>query len=118
MSTNTPTPAEDVAAWHDLEAKRLAIVEQQDAIKARLRDTLGHGKHDTPAGTVSVSPNRRWNEDLARTVVNAYNPALLVEALTERVVVELDRDLLKKQLPPATYAACMKETGSDRVAIS
>lgn len=120
MTTTEPTAqlAEDIAAWHDLERKRLEIVEAQDAIKTRIRQQCAAGKHETPSGTVSVTVNRRFDETLARTVVAAYNPQLLAEATKERVVVELDRDVLKRQLPPSTYEACMKEIGAPRVVIS
>lgn len=114
MTNQTPSLDQDIAAWHDLEQKRLAIVEQQDAIKDRIRDTVQPGKHETAAGTVTVGVNRRFDEATARVVINAINPALLAECTVEK----LDSTKARRVLAPVQYEACMKEVGAPRVTIA
>lgn len=104
------TTAELVARYLDLDAKRAAIVEEQDVIKAQLRTALPVGKHPTDTGTVTVSVNRRFDETTARGVLDET----VIAAATRP---KLDSSVVKKLVPPVTYEACMKESGDPKVSI-
>lgn len=96
--------AELAAQWADLEARRTHIVDRQDTIKTQLRELLGVGKHAAGPLTVTVTPQRRFNPDLAREVL----PASLLEAITLPTV---STAAAREILAPALYTACMTEVG-------
>lgn len=102
------------AQWLDLDARRESILEQQDAIKDQIRNLLDVGKHHTPSGgLVTLSPNRRFNPELAVQVLSAINPDLVVAcSLTTISSAEV-----KKRVGTDIYERCMKDTGMPRVSI-
>lgn len=102
-----------VQRYKDLTARRDDLQAEIDAILATARD-LGLGKHATDHGTVAVGPNRRFNAELAETVLTGINPAL-VTACQSTV---LDSKKVKATVPPAVYEQCMKDAPNLKVTIS
>lgn len=101
-----------VARYLELDARRNEIVAEQDQIKIALRTQLEPGRHDTPSGQkVTISPNRRFNADLAQSVIPAE---LLPLVMTETI----DSKKAKAVLPPALYNQCSAEVGEPRVSIA
>lgn len=102
------------AQWLDLDARRESILEQQDAIKDQIRNLLDVGKHHTPSGgLVTLSPNRRFNPELAAQVLSAINPDLVVACS----VTKVDSSLTKRKVGEEIYEHCMKDSGVPRVSI-
>lgn len=110
--TETRTPEDMVARYTHLEGIRASCVEEQDAIKAALRTRLDVGKHDTSAGTVTITINRRFDPALAATVL-ASNPELLAMCSTTTVTAAK----AKKVLAPVVYESLMKPVGDPTVRI-
>jgi hypothetical protein len=99
-----PSTVQLVERYNHLEQIRASAVEEQDAIKAQLRAVYDLGKHETPAGTVTVSPNRR------------FDPTLFEQLLGDNT--ELVAACSSTILPPAVYLSCMKESPDARVTIA
>jgi hypothetical protein len=104
----------DVERYRHLETIRQELVEEQEAIKARVREQLPAGKHELSTGVVTIAANRRFDPALAKQVVRTINPALLPAIMATKI----DSATAKKVLPPATYEQCMKDTGTPRVSIA
>lgn len=113
--SDTPTTVDDlVARYAELERRRHSIVEEQDFIKGQLRKEFEVGKHELATGTVTLSPNRRFDPKVAEQVLTQINPAL-IQACS---VTKLDAAAAKKVLPPAVYESCMKESPDPKVVIA
>lgn len=109
MSTDVELPEEirEIAArLLHLHAVRAQIDTECNDLKAKLRATVTVGQRGTIDGrpVLAVVPNRRFDPNLARTVL----PPELAEMCT---VTVLDSKKAKAVLPPALYAACMREAG-------
>lgn len=105
----TTDPAALAAEYLDLKARAAVLDDRMKQIVSELRD-LGPGRHEAGTCTVTVSPSRRFDPDLARTVL-ASNPELL-EACTEHVVSSAKA---KQVLAPAVYESLMTPSGDPRV---
>lgn len=115
MSETTTARIDDlVARYLELEQRKASLVEEQDVIKNQLREALDYGKHETGAGTVTLSVNRRFDPTLAREVLTRLNPALIDACST----TNLNAAAAKKILPPAVYEQCMKESKDPKVVIA
>jgi hypothetical protein len=110
----TTTVSELVARYAHLEQQRASIVEEQDVIKNQLREALELGKHETDAGVVTLSVNRRFDPTLAREVLTGINPDLITACST----TVINAATAKKVLPPAVYEQCMKESKDPKVVIA
>lgn len=94
-----------VARLRVLNEQRTKLDEESEFIKQHLRQALATGSY-TYQGTamVQMRPTRRFNPELARTVLDPEQLALCT-------VETVDRATAQKLLPPADYESCMKETG-------
>jgi len=100
----------DVRRYVELEAAKADIQVELETIKERLRQR-GEGKHTAPCGVrVTVSPNRRFNPQLAADIV----PAELIPAIQ---TTSIDSKKAKAVLPPAMYEQAMAEVGEPRVVV-
>lgn len=117
-----PTLEQDRATYLDLEAKRLAIVEAQDDIKARIRAAykVGTSVPFGDDGKVSLSPNRRFDPATAETVIDQlFGAGRLTDVDVESMQTTIYASaLVKRKLSPEDYERCMKESGDPRVTIS
>lgn len=111
---STPDINQLVATWHDLEARRVELVEAQEQIKHQLREHLDVGRHETDAGTVTLSVNRRFDPTLAATVLEKINPDLVAACS----VTKVDSSATKRLVGGDVYERCMAEVGAARVSIS
>jgi len=89
-----------VARFHELEADRAAIVDEQTTIKSQLRALLGQGRHDVGTGHVTVAAPRRTFDPLV--ALSVIPPHVLPSVVTTVV----DRQLAQRMLTPEQYAAC------------
>ena len=114
MTVNTATPAVDVAQlaaeYDDLRARRDQIGARMNDVANELRTALGRGTYEAGAYKVSISPNRRFDPDKARTVL----PPELLAACSETVVSAAKA---RQILAPLTYEALMVEVGDDRISV-
>lgn len=118
MNQNTaPSPSVatlDVAALAaelaQVQENKKAWEDREKQLKAALR-ALGVGKH--PAGnlSVSVSPNRRLDEDRVRA---SYPPEQWPGFYVQKVATTVVRD----SIPPAVYDQFMIESGDPIVRVS
>lgn len=117
-----PTYEEDADRYRHLEANRVAIVEEQDAIKARMRGGFGLGKHlFTGGGSVTLSPNRRFDPGLAQQTLGYAIADGIVTPDQVKACWKpsaLDSTEVKRILPPERYEACMASVGDPKVSIS
>lgn len=122
MTTITDTPATVeldadtagvVAQIHRLNAQAEEIDGEVRALKAVLRQRLAVGQAGVVNGqkVVTLSPNRRFDPELARQVV----PSDLIPSISS---TSIDSKLAKALLPPALYEAAMREVGDPVVRLS
>lgn len=105
----------DVSRYVDLEAKIRELQGEVDDIKARMREALPVGKHETSLGlTVSVTPNRRFNEAQATEVLTMLCPP---ETLKACQVTKIDSAAAKAVLGGAMYELCKANVGAPVVRI-
>lgn len=101
---------QDLRRWRELADAADCIASEQEGIKARLR-TIGTGKHHYATGTVTVSPQRRFNAKLAEQLL----PAETFQQICE---TRPSATLARKILAPTLVDACMAEQGDPAVRIS
>lgn len=112
-----PSP-EDIALiglrkrFLELAAKIEDYEAEQETIKANIR-RLGAGTHAIGDGKVTITPQKRFDPELAETVLTGIDPALVVACS----VAKIDSALARKILSPALYDQCKKPGGEDRVLI-
>lgn len=112
MTTTTGASTERLVEQYRHLAEQKAHIDQtMEQIKAELRARLDVGSHETPAGKVSISVNRRFDETTARAV-------LAPEVIAAATAPRLDSALVKKLVPPLTYDACCAVVGQPRVSVS
>lgn len=113
-----PSPDEIALIWLrkrylELGTKIEQYEEERDTIKARIRK-LGAGTHAIGDGKATVSPQKRFDPELAEKVLVGINPDLVV-ACSKTVVVS---SLVKLLLGDLVYEQCQKSSGEDRVTIA
>lgn len=108
----TPQALGTWAQLCDVKARIKDLVEQEDQLKAALREQLGAGEY-TVAGrpAFSITAQRKFSPDAARAVLTAQE----IAACT---VTVLDRALVQRTVTPAAYSACQVETGKPVVRAS
>lgn len=111
MTAKPMTTEELVERYLQLQKQRDDLVAEMEVIKDTVRASLPIGKHETPAGTATLSPNRRFDDATARAVLSAAE----VKACT---APKLDAGLVKKLVAPFRYEQCMKDVGDPKVAIA
>lgn len=96
----TPQALGTWAQLCDVKARIKELAEQEEQLKATLRDQLGAGEY-TVAGrpAFTISPQRKFSPDAARAVLTAQE----IAACT---VTVLDREAVEKILSPSRYDAC------------
>lgn len=100
----------------EVDAKRQEYAERCEGIKAKLRTELAIGRYDTASGVkVAIVPQRRFNEEQARTVLTDHGLGELLPLCMKEVV---DSAKAKQVLPGAVYDLCMREVGDPRVSIA
>lgn len=102
-----------IKRYAQLAAQMLAYGAEVEAIKARLRK-LGPGRHEYAAGKVTITPQKRFNAELAAKVLTEINPDL-VAACSEP---KLTSSLVKKLVGDDVYERCQEPSGEDKVAIA
>lgn len=113
-----PSP-EDIALmglrkrFLELGAKIEELENERDTIKAHVR-RLGAGIHLVGDGRVTITPQKRFDPELAEKVLTGINPDL-VAACSKTVVVA---GLVKQFLGDLVYDKCQKPGGEDRVTIA
>ena len=86
------------------------IIEQESTLKEALRGILGTGSHRYGGLNISITPNRRFNVDLAeRAYPREQHPDLYTLAL--------DPKKAKAHIAPTDYAALMSTVGDPRVTL-
>lgn len=83
------------------------------AIKMRMRD-LGEGQHEYATGKITITPQRRFDPELAATVLRSINPDLVATCSVSKV----DAGLVKKVVGSDVYERCQKPSGEHKVSIS
>jgi len=107
---NTPRTLDQVLTeWFDINDRIKQLEDAKAALQTEMR-AYGEGAHESAKGTVTVSPQRRFNADRAAEVV----PIDLYQLCQETVVSSARA---KAILPPAVYEACMVEVGQPRVTV-
>lgn len=96
----------------ELGAKIEDYENERDNIKARVR-RLGAGTHPIGEGRASVSPQRKFDPELAEKVLTEINPDL-VRACSS---LKIDSAKAKSVLSPSLYDQCKKSYDEDRVVI-
>ena len=117
----TPMTTEQlIARWHQLEQQRAAVVAEQDAIKTLLRANLPTGKTETPVGTVTLTPNRRFDDTTARVLLGLElaHGRLTQDQVNECWKTALDSAAVKKIVAPDKYDDCMKVVGDPKVTVA
>ncbi len=112
-SWDDQTAADLVRRYLDLSARIETQSEERDSIKVRLR-LLGVGKHDTGAGVVTVTPQRRFDADLAADVLRTINPDLVATCSISKV----ESGLVKKVVGDDVYDRCKKPVGDHKVSVA
>lgn len=97
----------------ELSAKIAQYEEERENIKVNFR-RLGAGAHPIGDGKATVSPQRRFDPDIAEKVLTEINPDLLI-ACSKSVV---DSGLVKLMLGDLVYDRCKKNVGEDKVQIA
>lgn len=103
-----------IKRYLELEERRSSIATEQDGIKAQIRAAAEIGKHETEAGTVTLSPNRRFDATLATEVLTKISPDLI----TACSVAKVDSAATKRLVGTAVYEQCCKDAGEPRVTFS
>lgn len=96
----------------ELGAKIEEYETERSTIKARVRQ-LGAGTHEVGEGRFTVSPQKKFDAELAEKVIAGINPDL-VEACSESKIVS---GRVKQLLGDLVYEQCQKPGGEDRVTI-
>lgn len=100
----------------EVDAKRQEYAERCDGIKAKLRTELAVGRYDTVSGVkVAIVPQRRFNEDQMRHVLEQKGLTELLPLLMKEVV---DTAKAKQHLTGSLYDECMIEAGVPKVSIA
>jgi hypothetical protein len=101
----TPQALATWAQLRDIQARKAELLEQEEALKATLREHLGAGTY-TVAGrpAFSITPQRKFSETAARDI-------LTPDEVAACTVPVLDRGLVQKTLSPERYSACQVEQG-------
>lgn len=103
---------EELIERYQLLAKQRADIDaEMEAIKDTVRADYKIGKYETPAGAITVSDNRRFDEATALTVLTPAER----KACT---APSLQSSLVKKLISPLRYEQCMKSVGDPKVQIS
>lgn len=97
----------------ELGAKIVDYENERDNIKARVR-RLGAGTHPIGDGRATVTPQNRFDSDLAEKVLTGIDPKLVASCSRSTVV----SGLVKQQCGDLVYEQCQKPAGEDRVSIS
>lgn len=97
----------------ELSVRAGEIASEMLVIKARMRQ-LGRGKHEFATGTITVSGQKRFDPDLADTVLRAIDPNLVPKCSISKI----DADLVKRVVGKDTYEKCQKPSGEDKVTVS
>lgn len=97
----------------ELAVRAQEITQEAAVIKDRMRK-LGRGKHEVGNGTVTISPQKRFDQDLATEVLGGISPDLV----TACSVSKIDSGLVKKAVGDDVYERCQKSSGDDKVVIS
>ncbi len=92
---------------------RQTLDAEETQLKSLVRQRIAVGGQGTVNGqtVVTVTPNRRFNPDLA---TKTLTPDLLALC----TVSKIDPPTAKKTLPPALYDACMAEVGEPVVRLA
>lgn len=98
-----------VKEYAQLADQRNTIDERLDAIKAELR-TLGAGSHPIAGLTVTISPNRRIDNERVQTLYP-------FESHPELYKLAPDSKLIRENLPPKVVGSLMTEVGEPRVVV-
>lgn len=94
--------------------KVAALQDRLDAIKAEVRTLLPRGTHEVgDGGRVTISPNHRFDEDLARKAIPGPMLPLVMKEVPAHMII--DRFACKNELPRSLYEKCMKRQGEDKV---
>jgi hypothetical protein len=88
------------------------IKQEMDAIKSRFR-LLGRGQHDLGIGKVIVTPQKRFDPEVAEKVLRAIHPDLVEKCS----ISKLDSALTKQFVSGEVYERCQSPTGEDKVVI-
>jgi hypothetical protein len=88
-----------------------------DEIKAEVRSLLPRGTHEVgDGGRVTISPNHRFDEELARKAIPGPMLPLVLREVPAHM--QIDRFACKSELPRALYEKCMKRQGEDKVSFA
>ena len=113
MTELDPTLKAAVTRLLEIREQRTALDAEETHLKTLVRAHIPVGGAGTSNGEpiVTVSPNRRFNADLAKTT-------LAPELLDLITVAKIDPPTAKKTLPPALYEQCMAEVGEPVVRLA
>lgn len=121
MSKPKPMSVEQIVERYKLLDKQAKdIAAEMAALKDQCRSDLALGKHETDAGDVTISPNRRFDEETAKVALaeQIAKGAVTPAQVTECWKTVLDSTSVKKIVAPAVYEACMREVGDPKVTIA
>lgn len=86
--------------------------QRADDLAAQLRARLAeNGTYDIGDFAVTVEPQVKFSEDIARTVLTA-------EQIAQCAVTRIDAAKAKDVLPPAVYRQCQAEHGVRKITVS
>jgi hypothetical protein len=113
MTELDPTLQATVIRLLEIRDARTVLDAEETNLKALVRSHLTVGQQGTVNGqpVVSVTPNRRFNPDLA-------SKTLTPDLLALCTVSKVDPSTAKKTLPPALYEQCMAEVGEPVVRLA
>lgn len=102
-----------IKRYSELNLRSNEIAVEIAVIKSRMRQ-LGRGRHEYAVGTVTVSGQKRFDPELADTVLRAIDPNLVPKCSISKI----DAGLVKRVVGEDTYEKCQKPSGEDKVTIS
>lgn len=114
-----PGPSPDEALLNGLRKRYLELAaraEEIDTEMAVIKDRLrkfGEGRHIAGDGYVQVSPQKRFDPELAATVLRGINPDLVATCSVSKV----DSGLVKKVVGENVYEQCQRTAGEPKVVI-
>lgn len=112
MTELDDTLEQTVTRLIEIQQTRAELEAEEKHLKNTIRTRLNVGDKGTVNGqpVITVTPNRRFNADLAADTL----PGPLLSLCT---VTKIDSTLAKKNLPPVLYESCMAEVGDPVVRI-
>lgn len=97
----------------ELTRKAADLKEEMDSIKARMR-ALGAGRHEFAVGTIRITPQKRFDPELAEKVLSEINPDLVAACMVSKI----DAGKVKEIVGDLVYERCQAPSGEPKVTLA